>query len=196
MWSSAIWYMLVGQKAPSAKRYIKTQVRQERENRVVVARNHRAPKGALRQMVLTVHSLICGSGQKAPSATRCIKTIHASWHERSSSPSQKAPSGQNFARNSLLSTLHHLLEAAEFQRSDFKHRNNRPVITCNIFEELSVARTKRSIKTVRALNTRGYRCSLGQKAPSAKRCIKTRYRQGERNSRSRWSESTERHKVH
>ena len=86
---------------------------------------------------------------------------------------QKAPSGQNFARNSLLSTLHQLLEAAEFQRSDFKHRNNRPVITCNIFKEPSVARTKRSIKTVSALNTRGYHCSLSQKEPSAKRCINT-----------------------
>ena len=162
-------------------------------------RKHRAPNGALRQVnrALQECSVVCGQiapsatrriktygtlaanrqhphCQIAPSATRRIKTIHASWHARSSSPSQKAPSGQNFARNSLLSTLHHLLEAADFQRSDFKHRNNRPVITCNIFEKLSVARTKRSIKTVSALNTRGYRCSLGQKAPSAIRTIKTR----------------------
>ena len=125
------------QKAPSAKRCIKTArktVAHEVTSHPV--RKHRAPKGALRQ-----HNRV----------EREVNDFRR----------QKAPSGQNFARNSLLSTLHQLLEVAEFQRSDFKHRNNRPVITCNNFEEPSVARTKRSIKTVSALNARGYRCSLG-----------------------------------
>ena len=125
------------QKAPSAKRCIKTHLK-------------------------TYVTRIVGSRQKAPSAKRCIKTCREA---RPPQPEllghQKAPCTQNFARNSLLLALHQVLEIAEFQRSDFKRRNNRPGITCNLFTEPSVARTKRPIKTVSALNRRGYRCSLG-----------------------------------
>ena len=110
---------------------------------------------------------------------------------------QKAASAPNFARNSLLLTPYQLSEIAEFQRSDFKRRNNRPGITCNIFAEPSAARTKRCIKTAKSSSldhrrsrVRKHRApkgalrrirvklrvindGLGQKAPSAKRCIKT-----------------------
>ena len=59
-----------------------------------------------------------------------------------------------------------------------------------------MARTKRSIKTVSALNARGYRCSLSQKEPSAKRCIKTQYNFVLTLTEVALSESTERQTVH
>ena len=109
---------------------------------------------------------------------------------------QKAASAPNFARNSLLLTLYQLSEIEEFQRSNFKRRNNRPGITCNIFAEPSAARTKRCIKTAKSSSldhrrsrVRKHRAPKGalrpnltllsgvkassQKAPSAIRCIKT-----------------------
>ena len=88
------------------------------------ARKHRAPKGALRppEQFVQLGNLV----------------------------RQKAPSAPNFARNSLLLTLYQLSEIAEFQRSDFKRRNNRPGITCNIFAEPSAARTKRCIMTAKS----------------------------------------------
>ena len=63
-----------GQKAPSAKRCIKTW------NCLPVAvhspsvRKHRAPKGALRHEAAIVPTLVVVVDQKAPSAKRCIKT--------------------------------------------------------------------------------------------------------------------------
>ena len=109
---------------------------------------------------------------------------------------QKAASAPNFARNSLLLTLYQLSEIEEFQRSNFKRRNNRPGITCNIFAEPSAARTKRCIKTAKSSSldhrrsrVRKHRAPKGalrpnltllsgvkassQKAPSTIRCIKT-----------------------
>ena len=149
------------QKAPSAKRCIKTIVpRGSRGSGSVPSESAERQKGALRHVDGSCLSFSMVLSQKAPSAKRCIKTC-SSRSTDFGRVGQKAPSGKNFARNSLLSTLHQLLEIAEFQRFDFKRRNNRMGITCNIFAEPSVARTKRRIKTVSALNTRGYRCSLG-----------------------------------
>ena len=110
------------QKAPSAKRCIKTL-------------------GRYHSLNPTCHV------QKAPSAIRCIKTISQLRPLSVTVHCQKAPSTPNFACNSLLSTLYQQSEIAELQRSDFKRCNNRPGITCNIFTEPSVARTKRCIKT-------------------------------------------------
>ena len=67
-----------GQKAPSAKRCIKTDV-SNRVNQVSYVRKHRAPNGALRLCPLGGGRL-CGPSQKAPSAKRCIKTIREHRH--------------------------------------------------------------------------------------------------------------------
>ena len=112
------------QKAPSAKRCIKTCPAGSSGYPRPQVRKHRAPKGALRppEQFVQLGNLV----------------------------RQKAPSAPNFARNSLLLTLYQLSEIAEFQRSDFKRRNNRPGITCNIFAEPSAARTKRCIMTAKS----------------------------------------------
>ena len=83
-----------GQKAPSAKRCIKTWLTHNaraRRNRWV--RKHRAPKGALRNHVEYAIRPIGGNGQKTPSAKRCIKTAcgHAGYRQRWC---QKAPSAK------------------------------------------------------------------------------------------------------
>ena len=209
------------QKAPSAKRCIKTrgQIPQRRSGREV--RKHRAPKGALRRLATSLRR--CGRlsvrkhrapkgalrprnrrsardsssvlSQKAPSAKRCIKTGALTPFLTAAITRQKAPSGQNFARNSLLSTLHHLFEAAEFQRSDFKHRTKRLVITCNIFEELSAARTKRHIKTGCRLPIRGRRPGRVRKHRAPDGALRPAWWLFVE-SRRRPSESTERQKVH
>ena len=61
------------QKAPSAKRCIKTPSPDGRERRVYKVRKHRAPNGALRLNDRTTGDCMV-VGQKAPSAKRCIKT--------------------------------------------------------------------------------------------------------------------------
>ena len=95
-----------GQKAPSAKRCIKTQSARNRAHPTGCVRKHRAPNGALRQFeahswafeyrvrkhrapkgALRLDRLSLGScslcdGQKAPSAKRCIKTYD--YHQTSS----------------------------------------------------------------------------------------------------------------
>ena len=63
------------QKAPNAKRCIKTLVNHGPVNLVVQVRKHRAPKGALRQVISTESVQGPRSCQKAPSAKRCIKTV-------------------------------------------------------------------------------------------------------------------------
>ena len=63
-----------GQKAPSAKRCIKTTPAREPSVNRVFVRKHRAPKGALRLQCLDDHSVVFAR-QKAPSAKRCIKTF-------------------------------------------------------------------------------------------------------------------------
>ena len=63
----------MSQKAPSAKRCIKTKLVDENDVRLNLVRKHRAPKGALRP-VKAGSNLIDVAGQKAPSAKRCIKT--------------------------------------------------------------------------------------------------------------------------
>ena len=64
----------LSQKAPSAKRRIKTG---DLDNMLIVqpasVRKHRAPKGALRHGDFE-RSTVRISSQKAPSAKRCIKT--------------------------------------------------------------------------------------------------------------------------
>ena len=64
----------VGQKAPSAKRCIKTDARNGAHRvRDSCVRKHQAPKGALRRQ-LPMPSYFTSRSQKAPSAKRCIKT--------------------------------------------------------------------------------------------------------------------------
>ena len=64
----------LGQKAPSAKRCIKTCWRLRCSACRSTVRKHRAPKGALRPLTAASLTSLQNSGQKAPSAKRCIKT--------------------------------------------------------------------------------------------------------------------------
>ena len=114
-----------GQKAPSAKRCIKTPGPRLTSSLVNTVRKHRAPKGALRRRT-SARVMPFTMSQKAPSAKRCIKTCGVPDGQAPHRSGQKAPSA------------------------------------------------KRCIKTCRAL-TRMLACCWRQKAPSAKRCIKTRY---------------------
>ena len=64
-----------GQKAPSAKRCIKTCQDVCQSGAWLAVRKHRAPRGALRQRpVQGCFNFV--TSQKAPSAKRCIKTGH------------------------------------------------------------------------------------------------------------------------
>ena len=92
--------MSLSQKAPSAKRCIKTaeildpaplpEVRKHRAPKGALrpafheldddthglgVRKHRAPKGALRRRKSPAYMAFRATGQKAPSAKRCIKTV-------------------------------------------------------------------------------------------------------------------------
>ena len=82
-----------GQKAPSAKRCIKTgEFRRDQSLRCRV-RKHRAPNGALRRL-RGVHCEGCVPGQKAPSTKRCITTPTNHETAPQSPASQKAPSAK------------------------------------------------------------------------------------------------------
>ena len=63
-----------GQKAPSAKRCIKTLSDRESSGIGEGVRKHRAPNGALRRAKNDHWVVKRVRGQKAPSAKRCIKT--------------------------------------------------------------------------------------------------------------------------
>ena len=160
------------QKAPSAKRCIKTRFRGLLLRSSCRVRKHRAPNGALRHWFCThdpAGRMYC---QKAPSAKRCIKT-----QERRGSPQgscgsvrkHRAPKGALRPRSS------HSPQLSFFVR---KHRA-----------------PKGALRQAYRQNPGGD-LDRSQKAPSAKRCIKTcsASRWGEPPSRA--SESTERQKAH
>ena len=63
------------QKAPSAKRCIKTRIEKVIRPLKEPVRKHRAPKGALRQGDFALSEPLVVESQKAPSAKRCIKTV-------------------------------------------------------------------------------------------------------------------------
>ena len=83
-----------GQKAPSAKRCIKTEIPRCIASLRIRVRKHRAPKGALRRHAVHCCTVLDVS-QKAPSAKRCIKTGCSTSSARGScGPRQKAPSAK------------------------------------------------------------------------------------------------------
>ena len=136
------------QKAPSAKRCIKTQVSERPHRGSLRVRKHRAPKGALRLAVSANAVRTPITCQKAPSAKRCIKTLCTA---SASSPllvSQKAPSAKRCIKTSEALTS-----------------NNTTILG------QKAPSAKRCIKTWYSVLL--VRVSFSQKAPSAKRCIKT-----------------------
>ena len=188
----------VGQKAPSAKRCIKTPgygstdayCRGE-------VRKHQAPKGALRLSQATTGSLL-DEGQKAPSAIRRIKTYralspHRHWPERVRK--NRAPKGafrlggldtgvghcpcvrKHRAPKGALRQLHRLV-GGDFRRTVKKHRAQNGALRREILPIMNVSP------------------SSGQKAPSAKRRIKTVHFIALHVCQLHESESTERQKVH
>ena len=123
------------QKAPSAKRCIKTedarcfilrkqvQVRKHRAPKgalrrrpydagralVHIVRKHRAPKGALR-LRRESHLREASARQKAPSAKRCIKTVRSFRSSGGRFPRQKAPSAKRCIKTlaPMIGTAFHL----------------------------------------------------------------------------------------
>ena len=86
-------FEVASQKAPSAKRCIKTPRHGLSKHQTHQVRKHRAPKGALRlRSPLALPSRRI-PGQKAPSAKRCIKT-KAERAKNAAERGQKAPSAK------------------------------------------------------------------------------------------------------
>ena len=86
--------MLVRQKAPSAKRFIKTGDRFMLVSIPLLVRKNRAPKGALRHNVVAGFENVLAFSQKAPSAKRCIKTRVVLAARTAADTGQKAPSAK------------------------------------------------------------------------------------------------------
>ena len=107
------------QKAPSAKRCIKTLGCRGLEGvGVCLVRKHRAPKGALRRFNVRPHTVSACEGQKAPSAKRCIKTWGAGTFRRGGSEcvrKHRAPKG-------ALGPLAHGVAEIPGERGVRKHR--------------------------------------------------------------------------
>ena len=157
------------QKAPSAKRCIKTVQGLVHRHLVHYVRKHRAPKGALRRAQTPSRTCSRAARQKAPSAKRCIKTRgHRLLVLASLVRKHRAPKG----------ALRRVVGSGKWVKA---------------FLSQKAPSAKRCIKTRAATLTR--KTKVRQKAPSAKRCIKT-FKQAEDDEANAESESTERQKVH
>ena len=164
---------LASQKAPSAKRCIKTTrldmrrtplagVRKHRApnyalrptsrsgkvRRKPVVRKHRAPNGALRQVLPQRSVVDVVPSQKAPSAKWCIKTKHTMTTAEMPRHRQKVPSAKR-----CIKTCDSLIMAIA-RDSVRKHQEPKGALRRRDFMMRSHS-------------------ALSQKAPSAKRCIKT-----------------------
>ena len=115
-------------------------------------RKHRAPNGALRRILTGEPSVRVSSGQRAPSAKRCIKTFFP----------------RNFAR---------LLECVRKHRAPngaLRLISQSDAVLADILVRKHRA-PKGALRPDDSTNTR-MSPGFGQKAPSAKRCIKTALR--------------------
>ena len=92
------------QKAPSAKRCIKTEVTSSSDSQLSPVRKHRAPKGALRLSFDHLTRVGYYRRQKAPSAKRCIKTLSRSALRSPRPPGQKAPSAKRCIKTRALAS--------------------------------------------------------------------------------------------
>ena len=116
-----------------------------------IVRKHRAPKGALRPTAENVYPLTT-QRQKAPSANRCIKTLSPAISGSKMLMRQKAPSAKRCIKTPRRSAQH-----ASTRSSVRKHRAPKGALRR------------------RTLSGQTTSLSTSQKAPSAKRCTKTRY---------------------
>ena len=117
---------------------------------VTCVRKHRAPKGALRHAELRIQTNGRLGSQKAPSAKRCIKTprLRSARWPLSSVRKHRAPKG---------ALRPWALEAFAEGRDIYVRKHRAP---------------KGALRLTSFTGTQ-YQPSLSQKAPSAKRCIKT-----------------------
>ena len=158
------------QKAPSAKRCIKTcDNRKSHGTRARPVRKHRAPKGALRPRPRR-NRLTNNPTSESIERQRCIKTDNA----------------QDIVAKHILVRKHRAPKGA-LRLTDLHARTRQSL------NRQQAPSAKRCIKTLLTI-PRLWVYVVGQKAPSAKRCIKTSPR-SPRDCKS-WSESTERQKVH
>ena len=143
--------MFACQKAPSAKRCIKTgRCWSAISHSMLRVRKHQAPRGALRQGSTRTPEESYIMCQKAPSTKRCIKTPRLPALRTLFASGQKAPSAKR-----CIKTCHRKLP--------------------NPFRAVprqKAPSAKRCIKTCEK-DLHGFSFAWCQKAPSAKRCIKT-----------------------
>ena len=142
--------LLMRQKAPSAKRCIKTRSMVSARYSITSVRKHRAPKGALRQSSHPADVRTPLQCQKAPSAKRCIKTLQTQRRNLLRGTGQKAPSTKRCIKTPRMSV---------------------PPSICPIQVRKHRA-PKGALRQQRQTKRSGFP-GLRQKAPSAKRCIKT-----------------------
>ena len=160
------------QKAPSAKRCIKTIDLEVLHSLANGVRKHRAPNGALRQLVSGLLAVGVKESQKAPSAKRRIKTPRCPEPKSGVLPCQKAPNAKRCIKT--------------WRPWSARDRCRRPVRK----HQAPKGALKPEHDWIRVELV-----ELRQKAPSTKRCIKTVPRDRLRN-KLRASESTECQKVH
>ena len=117
------------QKAPSAKRCIKTKNHSSSGYVVHYVRKHRAPKGALRRRSVVSITFSIMMGQKAPSAKRCIKTTTTCRECNSVEQVRKhrAPKGALRREVGLLFVGERVRQKAPSAKRCIKTRRSRPL---------------------------------------------------------------------
>ena len=166
-------------------------------NRPNSVRKHRAPKGALRRLFSSYKLSRSTKSQKAPSAKRCIKTSRPVLRTQPIQIRQKAPSAKRCIKTPVLRPLHARLTSAR------KHRAPKGALrrscSCSAHAVSWIARKHRApkgaLRPIRGVTIIGNNVDR-QKAPSAKRCIKTHHCISPFVRGLLLSESTERQKVH
>ena len=172
---SGIFCTLIGQKTPSAKRCIKAKEPIACNDTPVQVRKHRTPKGALRIVTKEV-PLALHLRQKAPSTKRCIKTHLVANVIDFAINSQKAPS----AKRCINTSPYPQRSSPQYTRVR-KHRAPKGALR-HAASWGTGRSTGRSESTERQkVHSDGDRREVNrggeghEKAPSAKRCIRTTY---------------------
>mgnify|MGYP000925609193 CR=1 FL=1 len=163
------------QKAPSAKRRIKTGHLPRITQPPRTVRKHRAPKGALRPRRIGHHSTPTGRCQKAPSAKRRIKTHRSS----ASHGSQEEVRKHRAPKGALRLVISRSTPSAPTfcQKAPSAKRRIKTVLSEALLDfGRGVVRKHRAPKgALRLARLRDFALRVAdcQKAPSAKRRIKT-----------------------
>ena len=162
----------------------------------VGVRKHQAPKGALRPAIRGEEVVDVAARQKAPSAKSCIKTCSSDSFTTVHN-GQKAPSAERCIKTWRVSG--HMIQCQQVRKHRAPKGALRQVGVFDVLPNLVCVRKHRAPKG--ALRQGVPRApmdgsSRSQKAPSAKRCIKTSQGSRTHSEPDYRSESTERQTVH